>query len=157
MSLSLRPMRAEEWDAYLSHNIEEYAHEIAINFEIDLDQARQSAQEQTQQRLNAGLQTPGFYAYCIEQETGSGRERIGHLSLSIHLEEGFAWLDDIELFESYRGRGYGGEVLTLVEQELSSQGIRSLSLHVFGSNQWAFRCYQKSGFKVTGYNMSKKW
>jgi ribosomal protein S18 acetylase RimI-like enzyme len=48
-------------------------------------------------------------------------------------------------------------VLTLVEQTLSAQGIRSLSLHVFGKNQRAFRRYQKSGFWVTGYNMTKRW
>nr|HMN28985.1 GNAT family N-acetyltransferase [Caldilineaceae bacterium] len=153
MALSLRPMRQEEWDSYLAHNIEEYAREIAENYEIDLDRARQSAQDQTNHRLNAGLQTPNFYAYCIEQETAAGRERIGQLGFSINREEEFAWLDDIELDEPYRGQGYGGEVLTLVEHALAAQGIHNLSLHVFGANQRAFRCYQKSGFKITGYNM----
>jgi RimJ/RimL family protein N-acetyltransferase len=155
--LSIRPMRPDEWDDYLAHNTEEYAREIAENFELALDRARQSAQEQASHRLKDGLQTPNFYAYCIEQETASGRTRIGHLSFSINQGEGFAWLDDIELFEPYRGQGYGGEVLSLVEQALTAQGIRSLSLHVFGTNQRALRRYQKSGFKITGYNMMKKW
>lgn len=157
MALSLRPMRQEEWDAYLAHSIEEYAREIAENFELDLERARQSAQEQTSHRLKDGLQTPNFYAYCIEQETASARTRIGHLNFTINREEGFAWLDDIELDEPYRGQGYGGEVLSLVEQTLTAQGIRSLSLHVAGTNQRAFRRYQKSGFKITGYNMTKRW
>jgi RimJ/RimL family protein N-acetyltransferase len=157
MVLLLRPMRQDEWDDYMAHNTKEYAREIAENFEIGLERARQSAQDQARHRLKDGLQTPDFYAYCIEQESASGRERIGHLSYSINREEGFAWLDDIELHEPYRGQGYGGEVLTLIEQELSAQGIRSLSLHVFGANQRALRRYQKSGFKITGYNMMKKW
>jgi ribosomal protein S18 acetylase RimI-like enzyme len=157
VSIYLRPMRAEEWDDYLAYSIEEYAREIAGNFELDLDRARQSAQEQTSHRLKDGLQTPNFYMYCIEQETASGRARIGQLGFSINREEAFAWLDDIELHEPYRGQGLGGEVLTLVEQELTAQGIRNMSLHVFGSNQRAFRRYQKSGFRITGYNMIKKW
>jgi len=44
-----------------------------------------------------------------------------------------------------------------MEEQVATQGIRSMSLHVFGQNQRALRFYQRHGYKITGYNMKKNW
>jgi ribosomal protein S18 acetylase RimI-like enzyme len=83
--------------------------------------------------------------------------RAREVGVSQPTDEPFAWLEDLWLAAAYRGQGIGGEVLRLVEEELSRRNIRSLSLHVGGSKQAALRLYQKQGFRITGYNLSKQW
>lgn len=82
---------------------------------------------------------------------------IGYLWYSINQEEGFAWLEEIDLFAPFQNQGYGGDVMRLMEKQLATQGIHSISLHVAGTNQRALRFYQRNGYKITGYNMKKNW
>lgn len=155
--LQLSPFQANDFNDYLAFNIEAYASEMAAIFELALEKAHQVAQEQTIARLPDGVNTPGNYFYHIEREENARRERIGYLWYSINQAEGFAWLEAIDLFAPFQNQGHGGEVLALAEKLLATQGIRSMSLHVFGTNQRALRFYQRQGYKITGYNMKKNW
>lgn len=155
--LQLRPLPANDFNDYLAFTIEAYASAMAANFELPLEKARQVAQEQTTARLPAGVNTPGNYFYHIEREANARREPLGYLWYSINQAEGFAWLEAIDLFAPFQNQGCGGEVFALTEAQLATQGIRSMSLHVFGTNQRALRFYQRQEYKITGYNMKKNW
>ena len=155
--LSLRPLQENAFSDYLAFSIEEYAKEMAINFELPLEKAREVASAQATGQLVDGVNTPGNYFYRIEHEEDDRREQIGYLWYSINREEGFAYLESIDIFEPFQNQGYGTEVIRLAEEQLAAQGIRSMRLHVFGANQRALRFYQRHGYKITGYKMKKNW
>jgi len=150
-------MSEEGFIAYAAFCIAAYADDMAANFDLPLEKARQVATDQLSGRLPHGINTEGNHFYCIERESDAGQALIGYLWFSINREEGFAWLEAIDLFAPFQNQGHGSEVLALAEALLSAQGIRSTSLHVFGTNQRALRFYQRQGYKITGYNMKKKW
>jgi GNAT superfamily N-acetyltransferase len=66
-----------------------------------------------------------------------------------------AWLFDIEVDESCRGRGYGRAILTAVENALREDGVRELGLNVFGPNTTARNLYTSSGYREVAVSMSK--
>jgi ribosomal protein S18 acetylase RimI-like enzyme len=155
--LHLRPMRADEFDAYSALFIEENAIEMAEIYEIGLESARANSMSIIERHFPDGVGSPDQYIYCVEQKSSSGSDHIGYIWFSINREEGYAWLCDIMLFEPYRGQGLGTQGLTLAEEILSSMGIRSMSLHVASNNPRAYKLYLKHGYKVTGYNMKREW
>jgi len=57
--------------------------------------------------------------------------------------------------EMFRGRGYGRSIMLLLEEKAREMGLKSLGLHVFGSNQVARRLYEAVGYEVTNVNMKK--
>jgi len=155
--LQLRPMQEEKLGGYLAFNNEESAKEMATMFAIPLERARQVIEGQTAQRLPNGLNSEDNYLFCLEMAQDSGHELIGYLWFSINREDSFAWVEAIDILAPFQNRGYGGEMLALAEDFLAAQGIRSISLHVAGINQRAFRFYQRHGYQITGYNMKKNW
>lgn len=63
---------------------------------------------------------------------------------------------DIHIFEKYQNRGYGTLAMTMLEEQAQQLGAKKLSLHVFGYNQRALHVYQKVGYHITDYNLSKE-
>lgn len=155
--LHLRPLQENAFGDFLAFCIEECAKQIAANFDLPLEKARQVATMQTTGRLADGVNTPGSYFYHIERQEESEREPIGYLSYSINQEEGYAYLDSIDIFPPFQNQGHGADVMRLIEEQLATLGIRSMSLHVAGTNQRALRFYQRHGYKITGYNLNKNW
>lgn len=155
--ISLRPMRDDEFDAFSEHEIETSIISTAEDFEIDLERARESVTPRLTGMLEKRLETPDTYFFIVEREDGTESQEIGYVWFSVHRDEHFAWLDSIELYEGFRGKGYGGQVLACIQDELSKQGIHSLSLHVSDRNEIALKLYKKSGFKFTGHYMKKDW
>jgi ribosomal protein S18 acetylase RimI-like enzyme len=155
--IQLKPLPEDAFSAYLAFVIEEYAQQIAINFDLPIEKARQVAMTQTTGRLTEGIHTPDNYFYGIERAANGECELIGYLWYSVNQAESFAFLDAIDLFAPFQNQGYGAEVIRLMEEQLTTQGIRSMSLHVGGTNQRAQRFYQRHGYKITGYNLKKDW
>ncbi|MFN8441611.1 MAG: GNAT family N-acetyltransferase [Caldilineaceae bacterium] len=155
--ISLKLLQENAFSDFLAFSIEEYAKEMASNFDLPLEKAREVATMQATGRLAEGVNTPGNFFYHIERQESNGRELIGYLWYSINPNEGYAYLESIDLFTPFQNQGVGGEVLRLMEEQLATQDIRSMSLHVAGTNQRALRFYQRHGYKITGYNMKKNW
>ena len=155
--LHLRPMLEEELSGYLAFNTEESAKEMATMFAIPLEKARQVIEGQIAQRLPNGINSEENYLFCLEMAQDSTPVLIGYLWFSINREDSFAWVEAIDILAPFQNQGYGGEVLALAEEFLAAQEIRSISLHVAGFNQRAFRFYQRHGYQITGYNMKKNW
>ena len=57
-----------------------------------------------------------------------------------------AWLYDIELEESARGKGHGREALRLFESHARSHGVREVALNVWAGNEAARSLYRKTGY-----------
>jgi ribosomal protein S18 acetylase RimI-like enzyme len=63
----------------------------------------------------------------------------------------------LELYveESQRGKGYGKQIMLLIEEKARELGLKAIGLHVFGSNKIAQNLYKAVGYEVTSVNMSK--
>ncbi len=58
-----------------------------------------------------------------------------------------AFIDELYLVESYRGRGWGKRTMQFVQEEAERQGIRAIHLEVVRRNTAALKFYLKLGFE----------
>jgi ribosomal protein S18 acetylase RimI-like enzyme len=68
-----------------------------------------------------------------------------------------AFVDELYLRESYRGRGWGRAALTFVEQACRELGVRALHLEVERENTAAQAVYRKFGFEDQDRYLLNKW
>jgi ribosomal protein S18 acetylase RimI-like enzyme len=117
------------------------------------DRALELARQQTAELLPLGLKTPQ-HEICVVEADG---RRVGVVWIAIKDSPRgpYAYLYDIEMDETQRGKGHGSKAIAAVEEKLRQRGIKSLLLHVFGYNQEALRLYQRLGFEITNVNMAK--
>jgi ribosomal protein S18 acetylase RimI-like enzyme len=155
--LRLRPVQKDEFVSYLEYEIEVGAGEKAAAYQIDLDQARAEIRNQLTQMLSNGVETEGHFFYWVEKAEGTQCLRIGRIWFSVDEAERFAWLHSIEIDEAWRGQGLGSQLFALIESELSRRGIYSMSLHVAGINEGAYRFYRRCGYHVAAYNLIGQW
>ena len=67
-----------------------------------------------------------------------------------------AWIYDIEVYENFRGQGYGRALLLAGEQVTRESGVHTLGLNVFGSNSVARGLYESAGYTIMAQQMSKE-
>jgi len=83
---------------------------------------------------------------CVAETEGAV---VGYLSMEVHREqEGFLYLDDFCVKESFRNRGLGSELLTEAEHYAAQKELNSLVLHVECVNRNARRFYAHRGFQI---------
>ncbi len=77
-----------------------------------------------------------------------GNNKIGWFSIKRldNLKEGeFGMMID----KPYRNKGYGRQMMKLIEEESKKLGIKKMKLQVFENNKPAIKVYGKSGYKET--------
>lgn len=152
MMISLRPMRANEYSAYLDYFIPDYAAEISANYGLSDIEARAQATRETDEDLPQGVETADQALLCII----SGADTvIGYIWYRPDLAARSAFISDFHILDSQQGNGYGKQALALLEAELAGSGITQIKLRVAADNKRAKHVYDVSGFRVTGINMSK--
>jgi len=114
-----------------------------------VNEAELEAERRVAADLPCGIATPDHYLFVIE-ESGV---RVGTVWLSVDGQRAF--LDDLTIEVSARGRGLGQAALGLVESELRRRGIGHLDLHVYADNRAAIALYTKRGYRKTGIKMRK--
>jgi ribosomal protein S18 acetylase RimI-like enzyme len=68
----------------------------------------------------------------------------------------FAWLNEVEIDEPFRGRGYGRRALDLLEEEVRRRGIPEIVLNVWGGNDVARALYRSEGYFERAVEMAKE-
>ena len=63
---------------------------------------------------------------------------------------------DVMVAEKFRGKGYGRQVMTLIEEKARELGIQSIGLHVFAYNKVAKNLYESMGYEISSLNMIKQ-
>jgi GNAT superfamily N-acetyltransferase len=58
-----------------------------------------------------------------------------------------AFIDELYLVQSYRGKGVGGQVIDFIEMQARRMEIKALHLEVERHNEKGKKLYQKKGFK----------
>jgi ribosomal protein S18 acetylase RimI-like enzyme len=104
--------------------------------------------------LPNGLDTENNYLLSIVDGEG---EKVGYLWFAIRGTDNnrHAFVFDFVVFEPYRRRGYGSQAFLALENEVRSQGLYNIRLHVFGHNEPARELYRKLGYLETNVMMRK--
>ncbi|MFW2389323.1 MAG: GNAT family N-acetyltransferase [Polyangiales bacterium] len=92
------------------------------------------------------IRDDGYEYYLV----ADGNERVGYFALVPDADRGSMQLSKIYLKLESRGRGLGLGLLSFVEQECASRGIRDLWLSVNKGNADSIGFYKRAGFAVVG-------
>ncbi|MFF9571141.1 GNAT family N-acetyltransferase [Streptomyces sp. NPDC014685] len=148
-----RPMSAEEFDAWRSTSVEEYA-QSWIDRGVPADQALRKSRSDHDRNLPDGRDTEGMLLHVLVARG----EAVGHLWVSVREEiEGVSagYVFDVEVAEEHRGRGHGRTLMLHAERLVLAAGLHRLGLHVFASNTPALRLYESLGYRTARYNLAK--
>jgi RimJ/RimL family protein N-acetyltransferase len=156
MSARLRPLRDDEFDTYVAHGRANYARDLIENGGAPPDVAETKAKADWERLLPDRLASPGQFIFAVEDaETG---ERVGDLWLAerdTEFEGTVAFVYSIEIFERFRGHGFGKQAMLLLEDEARSRGLPRVSLNVFGGNEVARSLYRSLGYTENAVWMGK--
>jgi ribosomal protein S18 acetylase RimI-like enzyme len=150
---SLRPMRPDEFPAFMERSKIEYARGIAEQGGESEEFARAKSEADHATILPHGLETPGHWIFVVEADG----ERVGVLWLAErpHGAERECYIYDIEIDEAQRGKCYGRAAMLLAEQEARARGLPRIALNVFGGNTVARNLYRSLGYVESAVHMAK--
>jgi ribosomal protein S18 acetylase RimI-like enzyme len=153
-TVTLRPMRADEFDAYMEGRDRHYTASLSSTMSPAAAEAKAAADRR--RLLPQGYATEGHRFLCVETETGVvvGSVWLG-LSDPRTGSRDSAFLYDIEVARSHRRKGYAKAILRAVERLAGESGAQALSLNVFGNNQPAIALYNSCGYRVASQQMIK--
>jgi ribosomal protein S18 acetylase RimI-like enzyme len=152
-TLRLRPLRPDEFAAFVVASKAGYAHDIAQHGGFSPEFARQKAEADFAVVLPEGLETAGHGIFVVEADG----ERVGVLWVA-ERELGarqVLFIYDIEIDEAHRGRGHGRSAMLLAEEEARRRGLDRIELNVFGGNDVARGLYRSLGYVETSVQMAK--
>ncbi len=153
--LTLRPMTDAEYETFFQKLIAEYA---AVNVEAGNwreEDAIELAKKSSEDLLPKGRNTPKVLLLSAENSSG---QTVGYVWIGLERQGpagGGAWIYDIEVSDSHRGKGYGRALLKAAEEQTLKNGVSKLGLNVFGSNKIARSLYESAGYDITQIQMSK--
>lgn len=153
--LNLRPMTDPEYDAFYSKLITEYAADNIEAGNWTVENAIELSRNATEQLLPQGRDTPRVLLLSAENSDG---EYVGYVWVGLDRSGATspgAWIYDIEVKESHRGKGYGRALLQAAEKETLKNGVDKIGLNVFGPNKVARNLYESAGYDITQIQMSK--
>jgi ribosomal protein S18 acetylase RimI-like enzyme len=149
----LVPMTQSELEVFLERTIPEYAEDKVRAGHWAESEALERSRKEFADELPQGLQTRNNYLYTLYD----GDNAVGLIWMRANVDrptnDGFI----LELYveENYRGKGYGKQIMLLIEEKARGLGLKAIGLHVFGSNKIAQNLYKAVGYEVTSVNMSK--
>ena len=154
MSVTLRPMRADEYSAWAEQGERGYVHQMVEFGGMEREHAAAKAVRDFATVLPDGLQTKGHWLYVIEADGQS----VGSLWFAERDPDGrlTAFLYDVQIHEPARGHGYGRAAMLEFEREAARRGLHHLSLNVFGGNAPARGLYSSLGWAEMAVTMTKQ-
>jgi GNAT superfamily N-acetyltransferase len=154
MPVELRPMRDDEFAAWLPVMRDRYAKDMIRDAGLPPERANAKAVDDIDRLFPGGQPSAEQLVYVIEAEG----EPVGDLWLA-ERDDAFqpgVFIFDITVEEPHRGRGYGKAAMLFAEEEARRRGHDRVALNVFGGNAVARRLYQSLGYEEDAIAMSKK-
>ena len=146
-------MKADEFEAYRSRIVTDYATAHVDAGDSSPDRAQGLAAEETESLLPEGADTQGMLLLTAES-LKDGIVGLAWVALE-HGEKRGAWIYDIEIVAGQRGKGYGRALLHALEQLVLEHGVESIGLNVFAGNNFARKLYESTGYEATSIQMRK--
>jgi len=153
MGVRLRPMRDEEFEAWLPRVRDGYARSMIEEGGFAPEGAKAKAAADTESLFPGGHPSAKQLVFVIEAKG----ERVGELWLAERMDMGqqCLFVYDIHVDEAHRGRGYGKAAMLFAEDEARRRGLDRVALNVFGGNAVARRLYRSLGYEENAVGMSK--
>ena len=153
--VGLTTMPEDRFQVYREHLAREYAQEKVKAGVWSQEEAPSRAEADIDGLLPEGTSTEDHFIYTIRAD--SVAEDVGTLWLAFR-KTGVGraiWIYDIEIFDSFRRRGYGKRALEAAEDKARALGADRIELHVFGHNTAARALYEGAGYTTTSLVMTK--
>ena len=151
----IRKMRSHEYEGYYNYFVEDYSKEIVENYGYQLNDATEQAKKELLRSFPNGINDDNDILFCIDTEINGENRLIGYLWYKINETDKSVFINDFYIKENSRGRGNGTLAIKALEKKLLSIGVSEIKLRVAFNNKRALKLYEKVGFRITGYNMSK--
>ena len=154
MSVEFRPMRDDEFAAWMPLMRDRYAEDMVRDAGLAPERAQTKAADDVQRLFPGGKPSPEQLVFVVEADG----EPVGDLWLA-ERDDSFQrclFVFDIRLEESQRGKGYGKAAMLFAEEEARRRGHDSVALNVFGANEVARNLYRSLGYEENAVAMSKK-
>lgn len=153
--ISLSPMTQDEFDDYLPPSIERYKNDKMRANNLTAEEANKIAHGDFERVLPDGLQSKNNFLFSLTNGEG---KKVGTIWYCIRGEKNNqkAFIAEIFINESERGRGYGKAAMLAIEAHAKSQQLNNIELHVFGFNEAAIKLYRSLGYETTDLSMAKK-
>lgn len=129
--------------------------ELLNSLNILLPQLSSNAKQLTTERLQALLNCPTTRLYTLRDEEGTIRG-TATLSFQELLTGTKAWVEDVVVDETARGRGYARQLLQHLAEEATKLGAKSLNLTSRPSRIAANKLYQSEGYEIRETNVYRK-
>ena len=152
----LRPMSDDEYRSWYDWVVDDYAAGHAATGNITKEAARAMADKEFRQLLPAGVGSLAQHLYTVA-DAASGAA-VGVIWFAERTDGGVphAFIYNIVVWESHRGKGYGSAAMLAIEPEVRALGLSRIALHVFGSNASAIHVYERTGYSATNILMAKE-
>lgn len=147
MSLKIIPAEATDIELLVVFMRDFYEHE-ALSF--DESAARQALQQLIENHFFGRV----FLFELADEKVGYAVLTFG-FSLEFHGRDAF--VDELYICESYRGRGLGKQALEFLADVCRTEGIAALHLEVERVNTIAQEVYRQQGFKDHDRYLLTKW
>jgi ribosomal protein S18 acetylase RimI-like enzyme len=149
-ALRLRPMSHAELADCLPRMEESYLRQLVAFGGMDEAEARAKSTRDHASLFPEGRLKDDHFALVVE----AAGEAIGWVVYALR-PDAKAWLYDIELDASARGKGHGREAMRLFENHARSHGVHGVALNVWAGNEAARSLYRKTGYSEQSVWMSK--
>ena len=148
--IKLESLQQEDFQRFLEREIRGYAEDHVRNGSWPADGALERSRKEFEFYLPDGIRTQDQYLWSLVDDAGN---KIG--VLWVQLKDHKAFIFDFVIDEEFRGKGFGKQALSVMDEKLRTMGAESVALHVFGDNISAQELYKKMGFYIVGMNMKK--
>ncbi|MCH5191737.1 MAG: GNAT family N-acetyltransferase [Oscillospiraceae bacterium] len=71
---------------------------------------------------------------------------VAFLSIEVHRDEDYIYLDDLSVAEEYRNKGIGTKLINAAEKYAEEIGIVKIAFHIEKANKDAYRLYSRLGY-----------
>ena len=146
MSVEVRKMTSEEFDAFFQWSAENHAKELMEELQLSHAEAMQETLQELAQMLPEGFRTENNHFMMIVAE----QEKAGYLWTIYEKTEGRkqCFLCDFVIWEEKRRKGYGEKALSLAERIAATAGCQESVLFVRDDNTAARALYEKCGYRI---------
>ena len=154
MNARLRPLRDDEFDAWVSAATAGYAAGIEHDAGLSHDEAQLKAQTDMARFVSDGSLPEGHAVFVVEDDG----EAVGRLWVAERAIDGGRTalvVYEVAVEEHARGRGLGRLAMEFAAEEAKRRGIEQVGLNVFGGNEVARNLYRSLGYREVAVWMEK--
>jgi ribosomal protein S18 acetylase RimI-like enzyme len=154
MPVTLTPIESNELAEFLALIRPQYVSERMQADRLSRVEAEQFVTTQWERTLPQGAATAGHHLFWARDDSLAAP--IGLLWISLEPRHAQAFIYEIIVFEAFRGRGFGRDLLSCAEEFARTHRARAISLNVFSPNRTAIALYASAGFEAVSQHMSKE-